>query len=336
MAWFEFWRRILRPIQWDRSASSAGVVHEELMFHFRELVHEKLAAGATFDTAWNQAEQQFGSVSRYENECQSILVERRVTWRIVGALVVLLLIAFGLLSTQSVQLRSDLRQFREDLAALRTAQSRLLNKSDPWVHEQKQPSHNDLIGVVCDMKKRPLPEADVLVILKTWPYGDYRQEDFATTTDSDGRFVLPKLVPSSGRYAVQVAAVKDGYALHSFYYLRETAFEHVQPVSLQLEPASQLTLLVRDHHGEPVSNVKVVPMAREPRTGDRHQIYFQGSEPVRRSTDAEGRVSFGCFVTGDTVEVAVQMPGGDWNVHSFDVFDDDFVVDLASTSVVVN
>ena len=47
MAWTNFGRRTGRGNQ-PAPASSAGDVHDELMFHFRALVNEKLAEGLTF------------------------------------------------------------------------------------------------------------------------------------------------------------------------------------------------------------------------------------------------------------------------------------------------
>src|SRR6516162_8829816 len=89
----DFWREADRRAKQPASAAaSGGEVHDELMFHIRALVNEKIAEGLSFDAAWQQAEQQFGPLRRYESECQAVRLERRLTWRIAGAMAGALLV----------------------------------------------------------------------------------------------------------------------------------------------------------------------------------------------------------------------------------------------------
>src|SRR5205085_1735770 len=82
--------------------------------------------------------------------------------------------------------------------------------------------------------------ARVVVILKTWPGGGYRQEAFSTTSEADGSFRLSGLVPREGQYAVQTAALTPGYALTSTYQLKEEGSRSsLEPVTLQCDDASR-------------------------------------------------------------------------------------------------
>lgn len=339
MSWFDVWRGIVRPLEKDCRAHDVGTVRDEMMFHFRELVNEKVTGGTSFDAAWEQAEQQFGSIKGYEDECHAMRMEQRLTWRMSIAVVALILLAFGgwlLTEIRRVQLSDDLRGIQHELAALRNEQNPFAAKSGQPIGEQIQPAGQDLIGQVLDSEEHPLPDATILVILKTWPFGMYQQEDFTTTTDQSGTFLLPKLIPAGSQYAIQVAALKDGFAFHSFYQFTQRPSGKPDPVLLRLEPASRVTFFIRDKQGAPIPNVNLIPFARDAGSGDKHQIYFQGSRPVQQTTDAEGRVRFGCFRTGDTAEIYVQLPGQDWGRRVFEVSNDDVIVDFASTAVVVN
>jgi hypothetical protein len=339
MSWFDVWRGMVRPLEKDCRAHDSGTVRDEMMFHFRELVNEKVADGTSFDAAWEQAEQQFGSIKSYEDECHALRMEQRLAWRMSIAVIALILLALGgwsLTELRRARLTDDLRGIQNELAALRNEQNQVAAKAVQPIGEQIQPAGHDLTGQVLDFEERPLPDATILVILKTWPFGMYRQEDFTTTTDHSGRFLLPNLIPTSSQYAVQVAALKEGFAFHSFYQFTQRPSGKPDPITLQLEPASRVTFVVRDEKGVPIPNVNLIPFVRDARSGDKHQVYFQGSRPIQQTTDAEGRVQFGCFRTGDTAEIYVQLPGQDWGRRVFEVSNDDVIVDFASTAVVVN
>jgi hypothetical protein len=337
MSWFDFWSQLIQSRRTNTAAKPSGSVHDELMFHFRELLNERLTEGQTFDVAWDEAEKRFGSVCGYENECHAVQVQKWLTGQMLVALVALVLVAGGMWSLfemRGQRLRNDLRLLRN--TSLRHEQTQTIAEGTQSVLDLFQPVSVDLVGQITDTERQPLADATVLVILKTWPNGQYQQKDHTATTDENGRFVLPKLVPAHSKYAIQVAALKEGFAFHSFYHLKESQFEKLQPVTLQLEAASSVTLVVRDNSGEPIPNVNVIPFAREPQGGSRHQVYFQGAEPIRRTTDAEGRVQFGCFLKGDSAEICVQLPGQDWGNRAFEVSTDNILVDLASTAIVVN
>jgi hypothetical protein len=195
----------------------------------------------------------------------------------------------------------------------------------------KTTRQSDLVGQIINRQGQPIPKANVLVILKTWPNNHYRQEDFAALTDDEGRFRLPELVPTSGRYAIQLAALGDGFALGSTYQLIEDEnHPAAPPMLLQLEPAKRLTVQVRDSNGQPVAGAKVVPCGRRTREGKTYSIYFQASGPVQTDADEEGRVPMNCFVPGDFAEIAIQRPGDEWQEREIQINDASEIIIVSS------
>jgi hypothetical protein len=330
----EFWNRIARRRGWNAPPAAGEEVHDELMFHFRELVNDRLAAGLPFEAAWNEAEQQFGSMRRYDFECRSLDLAQRFKWRAVALLAGLVVAAWAWWSAIEVPGRrvgSELSLLRQEVQSLRDGQAALVARAVAAPQEDPTTRPVDLAGVVLADDGKPLSEATVFAILKTWPQGNYQQEAFTATTQADGRFQLPGLVPADDRYAIQVAALKDGFAFKSTYQLKQRKpIARPDPISLQLERAAHVTLVVRDASGQPVVGAVVIPSSRKPRQGNQHLVYFQGSQAAQRTTDAQGRVSLDCFLAGDRAEVYVQVPGNDWNSRKFEVTGEDSVVELAS------
>ncbi len=176
---------------------------------------------------------------------------------------------------------------------------------------------HDLSGVVLDDNNQPLANSVVLVILKTWPGGQYQQQSFAASSDGQGEFHLPKLIPERGQFAVQVAALKSGYALTSEYQLHEGPGHHApEPISLRLPEAAPLTLVVRDGNGQPAVGARVLPASRQSPGGQQHLVYFQGSEPIQTTADPAGCAGLACFRRGDQAEIYIQLPGRDWEHHT--------------------
>jgi hypothetical protein len=284
MTWTQLlrWRRDPRRVE----PGAEDPIDDELMFHFRALVSDNLSKGVSFDAAWHEAQGRFGSLARYADACRRASVTGR-RWRAVLAL---------------------------GLAVLTLAVGWLV--VDRWIRFDR----TDLAGTVLDQSGNPIDGAHVLVILKTWPDGAYRQQAFATTSHADGRFRIPRLVPVEGQRAVQLAVVKDGYALASNYQLMK---QGAPPVSdgftLQLPKAPRITLVVLDETGAPVAHARVVPAERQTSDGQDHVVYFQAAQPVRSEADAHGRLALAWFERGDRAEIYVQRPGRDWELRAIDI-----------------
>lgn len=283
-------------------------IEEELLHHLRCLVEENEARGLSSSEAWDAAQARFGSLQQYSRECRRAAGGSVAPWRLATA-AGLLLAAFV-----AVWHVAEVRRLHENYASL-------LERSKQATHTKRPAEaavpiatpHSDLVGQIVDRQGQPIPNANVLVILKTWPNRRYRQEDFAALTDGEGRFRLPALVPTQGQYGIQLAALGDGFALGSTYQLVEKE-DHpaVPPMLLQLEPAKRLVVQVRNADGQPIAGAKVVPRGRRTRDGETHSIYFQACGPVQADVDEQGRVPMNCFEPGDVAEIAIQLPGDEW------------------------
>jgi hypothetical protein len=293
------WRRSDRsPIPLDDSDEEQ--IDDELMFHFRALVDDNLAQGMSSEAAWSEARQRFGSLRRHADACRRVALADYFTiqrFSIAGLLVLGALVGW---------LAVDVRSLRSE-------------------HVDSRP--RDLTGRVLDSTSEPIAAATLLVVLKTWPGGNYLQQSFATTSDSRGRFRLVKLVPAEGQFAVQVAAIKTGYTLTSAYQLNQQAGSRApDPLTLKLDRATPITLVVNDEHGHPVSGARMVPHSRQTDDGHNHLVYFQGSEPIHVASDAQGRVGLGCYERGDLAEIYLQLPGEDWQLYTIQIPRDGDVV----------
>ena len=332
MSLAQLWHRATRHAHSDEPPQQDGEVGDELMFHFRELVNEHIAEGLSFDAAWERSEQQFGPMRRYADECRTAQAVAPNKRRYVVGLALtaaVTLVAWLFMEAHRLPQRDELRLLRAEFDSLRNEQNVRHVDASRGSPARRIAGGFDLTGAVLDDTGRPVAQATVLVIRKTWPGGGYRQEAFTATTNDEGRFDLPEFVPADDQYGIQVAALKDGFAFQSAYQLKDrTPIERPDPIALRLQRSSHVTLVVHDENGEPIANARVIPSARKPRDGAGHLVYFHGSESVQSATDATGRVTLNCFVAGDQAEIFLQLPGEDWTNREFEVSTADQVVDL--------
>ena len=200
---------------------SANDIRDELMFHFRQLVSERIAQGASFDEAWELAEQQFGPLRQIEIQCQKVTEQNQFAWSIVGVTAACLVLVGcwgAMLNSRHSTLRDSLTRIEQNLAAGESARQAfetqvmtnwqvserrfdslqsqfeltgqkiqpLNTPSIPWPDEVQSVDGiqsetrelADLTGQVLDGRDEPIAEAKILVVLKTWPSGRYRQDDF--------------------------------------------------------------------------------------------------------------------------------------------------------------
>ncbi|MGH7136961.1 MAG: permease prefix domain 1-containing protein [Pirellulales bacterium] len=299
------WRRRAAPAAMHRE----GGIDDELMFHFRSLVDENLAQGMSADAAWRAAQDRFGSLRHYSDECRRVLTGAHPMlqrFSTVGLVVLSLVVGWLLVEVRS------LRQ----AAAMTPLQIAQKNGADATAKGEAASKQNDLSGTVVDHKGTPVPDAHVLVILKTWPNDRYRQQDFASKTDKEGQFRFAKLVPADGQRAVHLAVVKEGYALKSTYDLKKAGEKMTTDnLKLQLDDAAPVTLVVRDARGGAAAKAGVIPFRRKTAGGEEHLLYFQAAKPIEITADAEGRIRLGYFQRGDQAEVYIRLPGKEWEQH---------------------
>lgn len=302
----ELWQAVLFRFRPRTAAACGAELTDELMFHFRSLVIEKVDSGLPVAAAWNQAEEQFGPVRRYEERCrEQLLADRILKERLaVGAVMAIAVVAaWGAFYRPSIGESSPLRAGVALLAPAGAVEAAADPASD---------SH-DFTGTVQDSKGQPLADARLLVILKTWPNGRYQQADLSATSDKEGRFQFADLVPKNSQYAIHCTALKDGYAFRSNYQLDDKApFSKPKNLTLKLDSAVDLNFVIQDAAGKPIAGASVAPRSRKHGKTE-HLIYFQGSEDTWRTTDVEGRANLKCFQAGDKTTVAFRAAeGGEW------------------------
>lgn len=292
-------------------------IDEELTFHLQALVRDNLDKGMCYDEAWRNAQDRFGSFRRYSDDCRKIAgpAGLATAWLVTAGFAAVAVLMCWIVYEIRTLRHERVRALSDEHVARNSAPLREAPPADAQTS-----GWHDLTGTVADANGQPLAAADVVVILKTWPGGRYQQQAFATQSDHQGRFRLPELIPPQGQYAIHVAALKHGYAFSSTYELiRDGEHEPRDAVVLKLDRGSPVTLLVKDEHGRPVPDARVVPASRESPAGASHLVYFQATEPIRRVADKEGRVPLAWFEPGDRAELYIQRPGHDWELHAIEV-----------------
>lgn len=327
MAWQDRIRRWFPRIH--RSAVHADL-GEELMFHFRALVNERIAEGRSFDDAWSQAEERFGPMHCYMEECRLLGNSSRVRARrrIVLASTLLLLGGGAWQFNRVITLESALADARIAQQRAREQRQEERASQSPLAPGETSP-RVALSGTIMDRECHPVADATVLVILKTWPRGRYRQVAFHCATEPDGRFCIDDILPSRDRHGVLVAAFKDGYAFRSSYQLKENA--PADAVDLVLDKAAAVTLIIQDEKGLPIAGSRVVPSARQSADGQTNLVYFMGSEPIQALSDSAGRIPLSCFSAGDHAEVYLQLPGKDWESRRVHIPAEGAILRMASS-----
>jgi hypothetical protein len=298
------WNWLKRIEIFGPSSEEVGAeIDDELEFHFQSLVEENLAKGMTFSDAWSAARERFGSLPRYSAACREL--HRRSPSGAAAA------VALAALTGVVAWNAASMQAWRRTSAEPQTAQV------ESRIHQSKD---RDVAGRLVDSLGRPVANADVLVVLKSWPNGRYRQRAMHVRANGEGEFRLADALPAEGPYAVHLAAFKEGFAFASSYRLVEDENEEAEASKLmRLSFAADATLVVQDEMGRPAPNARVAPQSRKSSHGDSHQVYFQASGPVQRTTDAEGRTPLDCFEPGDRAELFIQLPGRDWIRRTVDV-----------------
>lgn len=286
------WRKVVASLRQRFGLSKSRTeqdIDDELVFHLRQSVEDRLEEGLSPDAAWHEARARFGSIVSAAESCRRSTSRRLVHPTVLAALVAsALTLMLGWLMVEVRSLRAD-RLARGD----------------------------DLRGMILDRRGAPIADAQVLVVLKTWPGGWFRQDSFFAASDRDGHFRLPGLLPRTGQFAVQLSALHDGYAWESTYQLHEEdSGLPIEPVIMRLGEATKITLVVRDAEGRLLPNVRVAPASRRTREGLTHLVYFQACEPVQVASNDQGEITLSCFEQGDVGDIFLQSPDGDWQRHS--------------------
>jgi hypothetical protein len=265
-------------------------IRDEIEFHLTESARRQMERGLSADKACHTAVQQFGDVEAAVRGCaETAATGHARLHRAHLAVTALSIVAVSALGAWI------------------------------WMNPPGEPApgDGDISGQVVDEQARPVSNAHVLAVVKTWPKQSYRQLAYVAITRADGTFEIANVYPTDEKYAVQIAVVADGKRLESSYVnLREGPLE---PISFQLTSTPPLTVRFETADGQPLEGVDVFPSERIETGGARHMVYFCSGGPVVQRSDSAGRVSLPYFSPGDAASLYVRTPGGEWNVRRLDI-----------------
>ncbi len=174
-------------------------------------------------------------------------------------------------------------------------------------YAQDSPKMVDLSGQALDKNEKPVADANVLVIYKTWR-GRYRQQSLTARTDKDGKFSFSELYRTGEQTAFLVTIVKSGFALQSEYVLNK-AGKKLPPFNFKLTSAKPMKLQLVDGSGEPLAGVPVSPKGRETPSADRHFLYHLSAPAIQARTDADGKVDLSYFLPNDQAAILLWING---------------------------
>ncbi len=157
-------------------------------------------------------------------------------------------------------------------------------------------------GKVVDQSGKAAPDIKVLAIQKTWPNNRYQQRALSATTDQDGKFRFNDFAPAGSQYAFLLTVVADGYAMTSEYQVVEDGSQK-DPVTLKLEPAEPVTLLLTDADGKPLEGVTISPESRVVNASTEFLNYSMHMKNSSKRSDAKGEVSFCAWKAGEAGSV---------------------------------
>jgi hypothetical protein len=334
MSWSKTCRAGRRWLRTPAAGQDEASIDDELMFHFRSLVDENRARGMSDDDAWRAAQDRFGSLKHYSDECRRVVLgvhPMLQNFSTAGVLVLALVVCWLFTEVRSLRQAAATPPARSDDAPQLAQKTDDAGKAGQAAAKTKA---CDLAGTVVDREGKPLADVHVVVILKTWPNNRYRQQDFAEKTDKEGQFRFKDLVPTQGQRAVQLALVKEGYALKSMYELKKPGepFES-DALNMRLDDAAPMKLTVRDARGRAAAKAQVIPFQRRTSAGEEHGVYFQAAKPIQAVADAEGRVPAGFFQRGDQAKIYVRLPGKEWEELSVAIPQEGDTIEVMSAEV---
>lgn len=276
-------RYITNPFR--ETARESRSIRDEVVFHLTESARSLMNDGCTADQACDDALRCFGDPDVALRKCNQIASQSYLRMhRIHLAVTSILLAAIVSLA----------------LLVFNGGGGRLVGDGD-------------LTGRVVDEQSRPIENAHVLAVVKTWPQQAFRQQPYATTTRSDGSFEIRGVYPTKEEYAVQISVVAEGWVLKSQYVgLRDGRLE---PLDFTLPRTDPLTVRFASADGRPIEGVEVFPFERCNSAGERHTVYFCSAAPIVRSSDAYGAVPLPYYLPGDSGSLYVRQPGGTWSTQ---------------------
>lgn len=261
-------------------------IDEEFNFHIECRTQELINSGMAPDVARTEANRLFGDRHRIRKACQ-LVNYGRAFW-LTASLGLCFLISVCVILCLTGLLRRANAENRDMMGRLASLQP-------------VQDASKDLVGLVTDTKGQPIPGAKVLLIFKSWPGGNYQQDNLQQTTDDKGRFVFPELYSSDMQTAFLVTVLAEGRTMQSEYVLYKPRAK-VKSFRFQLSTAMEKTFVLKSADGAPLADVDVYPASRKPKKGRKEFLtYYQSAADAGYRTDSEGKVRMALFEDGDSI-----------------------------------
>ena len=290
------WQYLRAPVA-QSSDSLQQSIHDEIAFHIAERAAENLARGMSEEDARQAAVSRFGNPALVAADCQSTAASGLWLWHWLH---------LGMTAVLAVAVAAIWWGGRtQEQAAAKLPPGIASMLDNDWT--------GDIAGKVVDETGRPLEQAHLLVVVKTWPDQSYFQRAYLSTTDQRGEFRIEDVYPLNDRYEVQIAAVADRRVLRSTYH--GDGFGSLPPVVLTLPPSTGMTLQVESETGALLRDIEVLPQGRIEANGEAHLIYFDSAQSLVRRTDVTGCAELPYFQPGDTARLLLRVAKGEWIVR---------------------
>ena len=317
---FEYLPRALKHYlrsPWTAAASSNDEVKQELEFHLMSSANDLHNSGLNIEDAQSEAYEKFGDLKKVLRDCGEVGSSGQRLWQRAH-----LLITTGLVICVAVLFA---RQLQPNL----TPAEQKLSMATGFSFEE---THGDVFGDVSDPAGEAISNANVIVVVKTWPEGGYRQQSYMATTDSSGSFCIEDVYPPDHNYEVQVSVVAEGRLLTSRYV--DMASGVLDRFAFELQPTNLFEIRFEDENGQPLEHVAAFPSSRTDQDGNRHQVYVMGSAPIVLRSNEQGTIPITQFTQGEQVAIAVRFPDEeDWQIRKLVVPKDKQVVVMTPTAL---
>jgi len=274
-------------------------IKDEIEFHLSESTDDHLRSGMTRTAARRAALDRFGDVNRVIRECRAASsVDQTVCHRLHILVTAALVIAVvALLVTR-----------HPASTVVATTSTGDLDNDTPT-----PTLAGDIRGQVVDEQSRPIGNANILAVVKTWPENGYRQQAYMATTNVDGQFTIDDVYPVGEECHIQIATVADKRLLQSTYI--RSAGEELAPVVFQLPATETFALRIEGNDGESVAGAEVFPHRRVDSSGQDHLVYFDSADPIIQRSNEKGVVELPYFVPGDRATIYLRLPDRDWHTR---------------------
>ena len=288
-------------------------INDELDFHLACRVDELMDSGLSKVEAQQQAESAFGARAAIAKQCQKINYGNRIIFgRCAIAALLLSLIVIGWLGWELIAQKSANTMLSQRLAEMTLA------AGSPMLEVVQQNGPTDVYGTLTDEQGNAVPDAKVLLVVKSWPNGKFSMHPMATESDSDGNFRFVEAFTKGAKTEFLITVVADGWLMSSDY-LADHDGSPLEGFELKLAAATPQKIDVGKEH----AGWKVIPNKRKSLAdGKEHYIYSVSQAEFDHKVNDDGTVDMNHFAPGDELrfvvskgtnfeEVDVELPGGE-------------------------